>query len=257
MEISLKERKALVCGASQGIGAAIALQLAKSGASVTLVARNESRLAQAVNSLPGNGHGYFVADFDDHKSVESLMIFIDQLKPDILINNAGGPAPGPIMAAEVIDFEKSINRHLLVSHQLTMTCIPYMKSRNFGRVINIISTSVRIPIEGLGVSNTTRGAVASWAKTLSNEVGQFGITVNNILPGLTETDRLDSLIVNLANKASISAFAMAAQLKQSVPARRFAQPAEIAFTATFLASEFASYINGESIRVDGGRTGSI
>ncbi|MFT6868324.1 MAG: 3-oxoacyl-[acyl-carrier protein] reductase [Cyclobacteriaceae bacterium] len=257
MEISLKGHHALVCGSSQGIGAAIVMQMAKSGAKVTLVARNESRLLQILSELKGDGHKIFVADFDNAENVSALIEYISECHPDILINNSGGPSPGPIISANISDFEKAINRHLMVSHQLAMACLPAMKSSNFGRIINIISTSVKIPIDGLGVSNTTRGAMASWAKSLSNEVAQFGITVNNILPGLTETERLNMLVAKLANDVLMNEEEMISSLKHSIPARRFGLPEEMAYTATFLASHFAAYVNGESIRVDGGRTGSI
>lgn len=232
MQISLEDRHALVCGSSKGIGKAIAIELAKAGAKITLVARGKKELENLLDQLNGEGHSIQPIDFLSKDETADLVDYVKKSKPDILINNTGGP-------------------------KLSLACLPHMRETRFGRIINVISTSVRIPIEGLGVSNVTRGAMASWAKTLSLEVAKDGITVNNILPGLTATDRLDSLITNMAADQNSSTDEITRKLIDSIPAKRFAQASEVGNLAVFLASAQASYINGESIRIDGGKTGSI
>ncbi|MGL6267067.1 MAG: SDR family oxidoreductase, partial [Chitinophagaceae bacterium] len=175
----------------------------------------------------------------------------------ILINNTGGPAPGPITEATADQFLQAFQQHIICNQYLTQAVLPSMKAASFGRIINVISTTVRIPINNLGVSNTIRGATASWAKTLSNEVARYGITVNNILPGFTKTSRLTSLITQIAANAGSPVETVAQQMESDVPAKRFGEACEIAAVAAFLASPAAAYVNGVSIPVDGGRTGSI
>ncbi len=257
MNISLKNKKALVCGSTQGIGKAIAISLAQAGAEITCMARNESALFEIVNRLEGDQHQFLVADFADFDSVLKHENTIKSSGFDILINNAGGPPPGKASESEWEDFEKAIDMHLKVSHHLMKWVTPSMKESGYGRILNIISTSVRIPIPGLGVSNTVRGAMASWSKTISNELAPFGITVNNILPGPINTGRLQSIIESQATKKNISVSESEAGMKSSVPAGRFGESEEIANLAVFLSSDKASYINGVNIPVDGGRTGSI
>lgn len=258
MDLNLKGRRALVCGSSQGMGLAIAKELSEMNADVTLFARNEDSLKEALKSLSKGNHGYLVADFDDLSAVERA---VDQgLKEGpyhILINNSGGPAPGPLMESTLSDFEIAFNRHLNVSHTLVQRLLPGMKEANFGRIVNIISTSVKVPIPGLGVSNTVRGAMASWAKTLANELGQFGITVNNILPGFINTARIESLVSGKSRKLGKSETEVEEEMKKTIPAGRFGEPEEIAAYAGLLCSNSGAYINGTSLRVDGGRTGSI
>jgi 3-oxoacyl-[acyl-carrier protein] reductase len=261
MDISLKGKSALVCGSTQGIGKAIATELALLGAECILLARSETQLQSVAKGLPatdGQTHSYAVADFSEpmqvHKAVEGIAA---EKRIHILVNNTGGPAAGPIFAAGAADFEAAFRQHLVVNHLLVQTLVPGMKAAAYGRVINIISTSVKIPLQNLGVSNTIRGAVASWAKTLSNELAGFGITVNNILPGFTSTARLESLAAAIAAKKGISLQEQSAAMAAEIPAKRFGSPAEIAAVAAFLASPAASYVNGTSIPVDGGRTGSI
>jgi 3-oxoacyl-[acyl-carrier protein] reductase len=175
----------------------------------------------------------------------------------ILINNSGGPQGGPIINAVEEDFIDTFNRHLICNHILTKAIVPSMKAAGYGRIINIISTSVKVPLPNLGVSNTIRGAVAAWAKTMANELGQYNITVNNVLPGATNTQRLQSIIENNAIKKNTSVEIIEDEMKREIPARRFAEAAEIAAVVAFLASPAAAYVNGTSIPVDGGRTGSI
>ena len=261
MDISLKNKQALVCGSTQGIGLAIAREFAEQGASCTLMARDEAALQQAVASLStgaGQQHHYLVADFTDLEQVRAVAS-AHAAKQDIhiLVNNPGGPPPGPITDATTDDFAKAFSMHILAYQTLAQAALPSMKKAGYGRVINIVSTSVRIPIANLGVSNTIRAATAGWAKTLANETGPFGITVNNILPGFTATQRLDKLIDNIARSSGSTSEQVADNMKKEIPARRFGEASEIANLAAFLASPAAAYISGTSIPVDGGRTGSI
>lgn len=260
MNLDLTNKNALVCGSTAGIGKATAMILAKLGATITLVARNESKLKETLIELPhdkGQKHNYFVADFNDPKTVaEKVKLAVSDKIIHILINNTGGPKGGPIISAEIEEFEKAFSMHLICNQILVQAVVPGMKTADYGRIINIISTSVKQPIDNLGVSNTIRGAVASWSKTLANELGQFGITVNNVLPGFTATGRLEDVVENAAKRLNKSEKEASEQMRNSVPARRFAQPGEVASAVAFLASEAASYINGVNLPVDGGRTKS-
>jgi 3-oxoacyl-[acyl-carrier protein] reductase len=259
MNINLTGKTALVCGASQGIGLAIAEELALLGARICLMARNEEKLIQAKNSLPGSGHTYVIADAQKPETFESILLPVinDFGKINILINNSGGPAPGPAHLAESEQFLSAFNQHLVANHTLLQLVLPSMKKSGYGRIINVISTSVKQPLPNLGVSNTIRGAVANWSKTLANELAQFGITVNNVLPGATATDRLENIINNKAAKTGKSYEEVSNEMKNEIPAKRFAYPDEVAAAAAFLASPAAAYINGVNIPVDGGRTSSL
>lgn len=261
MNIDLTNKNALVCGSTAGIGKAIAKLLAKMGATVTLVARNEEKLKETLIELhheQGQKHNYFVADFSNPEEVkEKVQIAAQQKIWHILINNTGGPKGGLIFDANPDEFTKAFTQHLINNQNLVQAVVPGMKEADYGRIINIISTSVKQPIDGLGVSNTIRGAVASWSKTLANELGQYGITVNNVLPGFTATDRLDDIIKNAAKRMNKTEKEASEFMKNLVPARRFAQPGEVASAVVFLASEAASYINGINLPVDGGRTKSL
>lgn len=259
MNLNLEGKRALVCGSTQGMGLAIAQELSKQGAQVTLFARNEASLTQAITTLTGTGHDYMVADFDNLQQV------VDQVSQrlvghgayHLLINNTGGPAPGLLSEASIEDFDDPITRHLRVSHSLVRLLLPGMKSSQYGRIVNIISTSVKVPIPGLGISNTIRGAMASWAKTLANELGGFGITVNNILPGFINTGRMASLVQNKSEASGRPPSEVKKEMEATIPAGRFGEPSEIADYAAFLCSPSGAYISGTSLRVDGGRTGSI
>ena len=258
MDLDLSGKRALVCGSSQGMGLAIAQELSQMGASVTLFARNEVSLKEALNTLSPGDHDFLVADFDDLKVVEQAVESgLAKAPYHILINNSGGPAPGALVDANQSDFEIAINRHLHVSHLLVQKLLAGMKEAQFGRIVNIISTSVKVPIAGLGVSNTVRGAMASWAKTLANELGVHGVTVNNILPGFINTARIESLVAGKAKKASKSESEIEEEMKKTIPAGRFGEPEEIAAFAGLLCSKSGAYISGTSLRIDGGRTGSI
>ena len=261
MNLSLEGKNAIVCGGSQGIGFAIAEELAIMGANCTLVARNKEKLETAVQQLDvtiRQTHSIITADFSNNEEVRKFISALIAKQPiHILINNTGGPPPGAIVDANETDFIKAFNQHVINNQILVKAVLPSMKAARFGRIINIISTSVKIPLKNLGVSNTIRGAVASWAKTLSNEVAQYNITVNNVLPGFAETERLKSLIKTNAQKAGTEEKNIVSQMVAEIPARRFGSASEIAAMAAFLASPAASYVNGTSIPVDGGRTGSI
>ena len=260
MNLDLSDKNALVCGASAGIGAASAQALAALGARVTLVARNAEKLTKVLQSLDNQqeGHDFLVADFSDPKNLEAALTELPEGRPyHILINNTGGPKGGPIYSASTEEFTQAFAQHLVCNQMLSQALVPGMKSEGYGRIINIISTSVKQPIDGLGVSNTIRGAVANWAKTLTNELGPLGVTVNNVLPGFTATDRLADIVSNAAKKFNKTEDEAAEFMRQLVPVRRFAQPAEIANAVAFLASPAAGYINGINLPVDGGRTKSL
>ena len=261
MNLSLKEKNAVVCGSTQGIGLAIAKELALLGAHCTLVARNEEALKKVIGELDssqGQHHNFLVADFSKPDEVRTkIEEHVKQQAVHILINNTGGPPAGMIMDAKEEEFLTAFNQHLLCNHILTKAVVPSMKKDGYGRIINIISTTVRIPLKNLGVSNTIRGAVASWAKTMANELGQFGITVNNLLPGNISTQRLSSLIDTNARVANTDKERIEQAMKNEIPMKRFGDPSEIAAVAAFLASPAGSYVSGVSIPVDGGKTGSI
>ena len=253
-----EKTRALVCGASGGIGAASALKLAQSGVQVTLVARTESKLKDVLDGLPGEGHDYLIADFTDSASVNSLVETLENREGySVFVNNSGGPKGGALLDAEDENFELGLRAHILSAQKILKVLVPQMKSFGQGRLINIISTSVKIPIPNLGVSNTIRGAVASWSKTLSLELGPLNITVNNVLPGYTSTSRLSTLIEGAGQRLEKTTAEVEKIWKAKVPMARFGAPEEVAAAVCFLASSEASYINGVNLQVDGGRTGSI
>lgn len=261
MNLSLEGRNAIVCGGSEGIGYAIAEELALLGANCILLSRNEEKLKAAISQLDTSmrqKHFYYPIDFTHTDSTKAL---IQKITKDqtihILINNSGGPAAGPITEAAEEEFLQAFNQHLITAHILTNAVKTGMQNERFGRIINIISTSVKIPLKNLGVSNTIRGAMASWAKTMANELGQFNITVNNILPGFTSTTRLKSIIDNTARRTKVPVDEVENKMKEEVPLKRFGEASEVAAMAAFLCSPAASYVNGVSIPVDGGRTGTI
>ena len=261
MNTDLTGKNALVCGSSKGIGKSVAMELASLGANVILASRSADLMSDIVTKLPNNvtqGHGFLVLDLGNEEDLIKKIRTLAMTKPiHILVNNTGGPSGGPILSAKPEEFRKAMQLHLIANHHLVTLLSPGMKESGYGRIINIISTSVKEPIAGLGVSNTTRGAVASWAKTVAMELAPFGITVNNILPGFTRTQRLDSLVNTWAQQRKITVADMENQLYSIVPMGRFASPDEIASVAAFLATPAASYVTGVSLAVDGGRTKSI
>jgi len=257
MNIDLSGRNALVCGASEGIGKASAKEIASLGVNVTLLARNEEKLKLALSELANNNsqnHSYIVADFSKTDDLKNIIAeYAKNNICHILINNTGGPKSGKLIDAHTDEFLNGFRNHVIASQIITQALVPSMKSACFGRIINIISTSVKAPIPGLGVSNTIRGAMGNWSKTLSSELGEFGITVNNVLPGFTATARLDSLLDGRAEKLGKSREEVDNDAKSQIPAQRYAQPEEIASAVAFLASPAASYISGINLPVDGGR----
>lgn len=261
LSLDLSGKTALVAGSTQGIGLASAKELAAMGARCVLIARNRQSLQEAVHSLDtakGQAHTFLVADFSQPEQVrETINNFLKDNTIHIVVNNTGGPAGGPVTDATTDAFLQAFQQHLICNHIITTAVVPGMKADGFGRVINIISTSVKIPLKGLGVSNTIRGAVASWAKTMANELAQFGITVNNVLPGATATARLETIIGNKVAKTGLDQDVVEKEMLEEIPAKRFGQPEEIAAMVAFLASPAAAYVNGTSIPVDGGRTGAI
>ncbi|MHB1178510.1 MAG: SDR family oxidoreductase [Daejeonella sp.] len=261
MDLNLTGKRALVCGSTQGIGKAAAIELALLGADITLLARNEEKLKDTIQDLPDHGtlgHHYLIADFSnpDHLKLV-IQKYAAENQIDILVNNTGGPPGGAIEDAATDEFISAFNSHVICNQILVQAVAPGMKTNGFGRIVNIISTSVKTPLKGLGVSNTIRGAVASWAKTLAMELAPFGITVNNVLPGYTMTGRLESLIGSISGKEGKTEAEVEKEMIRSIPAGRIGEAHEIAAVIAFLASPAAAYINGINVPVDGGKTPSL
>lgn len=261
MDLNLTGKRALVCGSTQGIGKAAAIELALLGADITLLARNEEKLKDTIQDLPDQGtlgHHYLVADFSNPDQLRSVIKkYAGENQIDILVNNTGGPPGGAVADAATDEFINAFNSHVICNQILVQAVSPGMKNNGFGRIINIISTSVKTPLKGLGVSNTIRGAVASWAKTLAMELAPFGITVNNVLPGYTMTGRLESLIGSISGKEGKTGADVEKDMIRTIPAGRIGEAHEIAAAIAFLASPAASYINGINVPVDGGKTPSL
>jgi 3-oxoacyl-[acyl-carrier protein] reductase len=262
MNLNLNNKTALVCGSTQGIGRSAAMELAALGARVILMARNEEQLTHVVAGLPTPNqqeHHYLVADFTKPEEVAAkVKSFITEKNPiHILVNNTGGPPGGPIINASVEAFDNAFRQHLLCNHLIAQAVIDGMKDAKYGRIINVISTSVKQPLKGLGVSNTIRAAVANWSKTLSVEVAPFGITVNNVLPGATATNRLSTLLDTKSKQSGRAYETLEQEMLHEIPAGRFGSPDEIGSAIAFLASPSAGYINGINLPVDGGRTGCL
>jgi 3-oxoacyl-[acyl-carrier protein] reductase len=261
MDLNFQGKRAVVCGSTQGIGKASAIELALLGASVTLVARDETRLKATIQELTVSDkqkHNYLVADFTFPEQLKKVVDdFISHHTVHILVNNTGGPPAGKAIDASIEDYYTAFRTHLLCNQILTQAVVPGMKNEKFGRIINIISTSVKTPIKGLGVSNTIRGAVANWSKTLSVELAPFGITVNNVLPGATMTRRLETVLSEKAAQTGKSVEVLKQEMISEIPAGRISEPHEVAVAVVFLASPAAGYINGINVPVDGGRTKSL
>lgn len=257
----MKDKTIVVCGSTQGIGWSTAQLLAQEGANLILVARNESKLKACVEELKktSNGkHDYCVADFSNWEGfTKAINQKFENTNVYGLVNNTGGPAAGPVFSAKVSEFTAAFQQHLLCNHYLVQKLVPQMKNGGSGRIVNVISTSVKQPLPNLGVSNTIRGAVANWSKTLANELGAFNITVNNVLPGATNTVRLKSIVENKANGSDQTFEEVMKEMGKASPMLRVAEPEEVASAIVFLLSEKASYINGINVPVDGGRTKSL
>jgi 3-oxoacyl-[acyl-carrier protein] reductase len=262
MQLDLTGRHAFVCGASQGIGRASAIELAELGANVTALARSADALKALVEQLPrkhpGQRHAWRTADMLDTAMLAGVATDVAAGDPvHILINNTGGPPAGPAFNAATEAYEAAFRQHLLSAQCLVQVFLPGMRDSRYGRIVNVISTSVKEPIANLGVSNTIRAAMAGWSKTLAGELGPDGITVNNVLPGYTRTDRLNSLLQGQASSSGRGAEEVATGMLAAVPARRFGEPGEVAAVVAFLCTPAAAYVNGVSIAVDGGRTRSL
>lgn len=262
MNLDLGGIHALVLGGSQGIGRATAHELAALGADVTVLARSADALEAVVAALPrmnnAQRHGFVAADMNEHAELRARVEAIANVTPvQILVNNSGGPPGGPAHTASLDDFRIAFNQHLIAAQIIVQAILPGMQGRGYGRIVNVISTSVKEPISNLGVSNTIRGAVANWAKTLAAELGPYGITVNNVLPGYTKTARLEQILADRVRSTGETQSAIAERMLASVPLRRFGEAAEIAAVIAFLATPAAGYVNGINVPVDGGRTLSL
>lgn len=262
MNLDLTGKTALVCGASQGLGFACAAEIALLGANVIAISRNKEKLQQAVQNFDtkkGQQHRFLAVDLSNteevKQSVSGLLETVNTIH--ILVNNAGGPPPGPMVDTAVDEMEKAFRTHVISSHIMMQLVVPGMKAAGFGRIVNIVSTSVKQPINGLGISNLVRAAVANWSKTLANEIAGFGITINNVLPGFTNTQRLDSILGKQAGEQGVSKEDFIKNTAAAIPAGRIGEPSEFGAAVAFLCSPAASYINGINLPVDGGRTGCL
>jgi 3-oxoacyl-[acyl-carrier protein] reductase len=248
---ALAGKHAVVCGASRGIGAATAKMLASAGCRITAISRNPTAL---VEQLPGEGHRGVSLDLENQEKVEEFAQSITEV--DILINNSAGPPGGPLIDNSVEDFNSPFARHLFAAHTLTKAFVPLMEAANSGRIVNIISTSVREPIENLGLTNTLRGAMAAWSKSMTRELPNC-ITINNVLPGFTDTKRLESLADSISEKTGKTTEEIHSNWLSNVPINRLIDPRETAAAITFLCLPIAGGIRGVSLAVDGGRMRSI
>ncbi len=262
MNLNLSNKMALVCGSTQGLGLASAIELSLLGADVTLLSRNEEKLKEVLKKLDhskNQKHQYLVADFQYPQQVEMVVKeFLQKGNAvNILVNNTGGPKGGSAMDATPEEFMNAFQSHLICNQLLVQSVVPSMKASGYGRIINIISISVKEPIAGLAVSNTVRGAVAAWSKTLANELGEFGITVNNVLPGYTRTARYESILKNTAASAGIEEQKVEEKIKAQIPLHEIGHPELFGAAVAFLSSPAAAYITGINLPVDGGILGCL
>lgn len=262
MNLDLTNKTALVCGASQGLGLASAKELALLGANIIAASRNGEKLKTAVNQFDtskGQRHTYLVIDLSNPEAVREIVssFLAEGIIIHVLINNAGGPPSAPMIDTDAAEIEKAFRTHVISSHLLAQLVVAGMKKAGFGRIVNIVSTSVKQPINGLGISNLVRAAVANWAKTLANEISSSGITINNVLPGFTNTDRLHYLFSKQASDRGLTEEDILTMTVSAIPAKRIGEPEELGAAVAFLCSPAAAYINGINLPVDGGRTGSL
>ncbi len=250
----LDGKTALVCGASKGIGRACALMLARAGARVIACARSAADLDSLVNEMHGDGHEGVLLDLEDLGAVRDAISGIGTIH--ILLNNSGGPPGGPLLENTLEEFEGPFRRHLHAAHTITQALVPGMEEAGTGRIVNIISTSVREPIDNIGLSNTLRGAMASWAKSLSRELPAC-VTINNIMPGFTDTDRLGSLATSISERTGKPVEDVRDEWMSGVPIQRLINPLETAVAVTWLCLPSSSAVRGISLAVDGGRMRSI
>lgn len=261
MIIDLRGYRAVVGGATRGLGLAAARQLAASGATVTLMARNEHSLNEALASLSsdaGQQHDYLQVDYLDFIGFRQLTErFFSGKKVDILVNNTNGPKAGTVNEKTTEDFQEAFDLLFKTYHHLTQLLVPGMRSRGYGRILNVSSVSVKEPLPNLVLSNSIRTAVVSWAKSLADAVASDGVTVNSILTGAFDTERIRELTQKQAQASGDTIDALLEARKASIPAGRFGDPKEYGYLLAFLASPMAAYITGASIPIDGGAIKSL
>ena len=257
MDLGLKDKVALVAAGSRGLGRAVAEELAAEGASLVLCAREAKTLGETAAAIAQNYNTHVLAVPADVTVIDDIKRLVEAGNErfgriDILVTNAGGPPAGSFETLTREQWDEAIRLTLLSAVELARQVLPGMKQRHWGRILNITSIAAKQPVEGLLLSNSMRAGLTGFARTLANEVAADGVTVNNIMPGYTRTERLDELAQMLADKEGISANEFRGKWEQEIPMRRLADPREFAAVATFLVSERASYITGTSIQVDGG-----
>ena len=254
MKIDLTGKKALVGGSSKGIGLGIATELANSGASVCLMARNESRLKEIVSQLPdSNNHSYLVVDFSKFEDFKiKIEEYVKNNQVDILINNTQGPPAGNSLSKNIDSYQEAFDLLFKSVVYTTSLVIPGMQKNKWGRIINVTSVSVKEPLNYLVLSNSIRSAVVAWAKSLSVDLGPDGLTVNSILTGYFDTERIKELNKEKSKSLNISEAEVLDKMKSLVPASRLGRPEEYGYLVSFLSSDNAAYINGASIPIDGG-----
>ena len=257
MDFGLKDKVALVAASSQGLGRAVAEELAAEGASLVLCARDSRTLTETAAAIAEKSNAHVLAvpaDVTITEDIERLVqAGIERFGHiDILVTNAGGPPAGTFEQLTREQWEQAIRLTLLSAVELTRQVLPGMKERRWGRILNITSIAVKQPIENLLLSNSLRAGLTGFARTLANEVAPYGITVNNVMPGYTRTERLEELAEMMAEKQGISASEFRGKWENEIPMGRLGEPRELAAVVAFLASERASYVTGTSIQVDGG-----
>jgi 3-oxoacyl-[acyl-carrier protein] reductase len=261
MKIIFENRNALVGGSTQGLGKAIAIQLAECGANVTLMARNEAKLKkvlQELNTGAGQKHSYLEVDFYDLVNFKKTVAgFLKNHQVHILVNNTNGPEPGSVLEKNLPDYQAAFDLLFQTVCFTTLEVLPGMQKNKYGRIINVSSLSVKEPIQNLALSNTIRIALITWAKSLATEVAKDNITVNTILTGNFDTERLNHLISLQAKAKNISEEEMKKSRMDAIPMKRFGSPGEYAYLVAFLASDYASYITGTNIPIDGGLLKSL